>query len=170
MMTTPQPHVTTPVTLSRRYPAAPMVGTAAVVFDAAGRVLLVRRARPPRAGQWGLPGGLLDLGERLVDGVRREVREECDVEIDVRELVAAFEPIFWDDDGRLEYHYVVLDYWAELRNGEAHAGDDAADTAWANPDELEPYALSKDTANVVARACAMRLAAKDLPGPHHEIT
>ena len=69
-------HATRPVTLNRRYPEAPLVGVAAVIFDRAGRVLLVKRGRPPRAGTWGLPGGLLDLGERLVDGVRREVREE----------------------------------------------------------------------------------------------
>lgn len=149
-------HGTRPVTLDRRYPAAPMVGTAAIVFDSEGRILLIRRGRPPRAGQWGLPGGLLDLGERLVDGVRREVREECGIEIEVRELVAAFEPIYWDDEGRLEYHYVVLDYWATLVGGEAHAGDDAADIAWAQPDALATYALAPDTAAVVARACALR--------------
>lgn len=157
---TSEPHPpSTPVTLSRRYPAAPLVGTAAIVFGDSGRVLLIRRGHAPNKGAWGLPGGLLDLGESLVDGVRREIREECAIEIDVRDLVAAFEPRVWDNEGRLEYHYVVLDYWAELRTGDAHAGDDAAEIAWANPDDLADYGLSTDTANVIARACVMRRAA-----------
>ncbi|MEZ4559502.1 MAG: NUDIX domain-containing protein [Caldilineaceae bacterium] len=83
------------------------------------------RGQPPRQGQWGLPGGLLDLGERLETGVRREVREECGIEIEVMDLVAAFEPIQRDDAGRVEYHYVVLDYWARHVSGTAVAADDA---------------------------------------------
>ena len=142
-------HATRPVTLNRRYPEAPLVGVAAVIFDRAGRVLLVKRGRPPRAGTWGLPGGLLDLGERLVDGVRREVREECGVEIEVGGLLAAFEPMQWDDEGRLEYHYVVLDYWARLVSGEAAASDDAAALAWVRREELDRYTLSADTRAVV---------------------
>lgn len=142
-------HSTKPVTLSRRYPEAPLVGVAAAVFDDTGCVLLVKRGRPPRAGTWGLPGGLLDLGERLVDGVRREVSEECGVEIEVGGLLAAFEPIQWDDEGRVEYHYVVLDYWARLVSGEAAAHDDADDLAWVRHDELDRYTLSADTRAVV---------------------
>ncbi len=104
-----------PVTLSRRYPAAPLVGVAAAVFDATGRVLLVQRGRPPAAGSWGLPGGLLDLGEKLADGARREVREECGIEIAVGSVVGVFEPLQFDDQGRIEYHYVVVDFWASRR-------------------------------------------------------
>ena len=157
-------HATRPVTLSRRYPEAPLVGVAAVIFDAQGHVLLVKRGRPPRAGAWGLPGGLLDLGERLVDGVRREVSEECGIEIEVGELLAAFEPIQWDDAGQVEYHYVVLDYWARLVSGEAAASDDAAALAWVQQAELDRYPLSADTRAVVemgfARA-AQKQASRD---------
>ena len=140
------------VTVSRRYPAAPLVGVAAVVFNAAGQALLVKRGHPPRQGAWGLPGGLLDLGERLVDGVRREVREECGVEIQVRDLVAAFEPIQRDEAGRVEYHYVVLDYWATLVSGEPVARDDAAAVAWVGPEEWAEYELAADTLAVVKEA------------------
>ncbi len=145
-------HATEPVQLPRRYPPAPLVGVAAAVFNDTGAVLLVQRGRPPRAGQWGLPGGLLDLGERLIDGVCREVREECAIEIDVCDLVAAFEPIQHDDDGRIEYHYVVLDYWARCVSGTAVAQDDAQAVAWAQPDELEAFDLNPDTAGVIATA------------------
>jgi ADP-ribose pyrophosphatase YjhB (NUDIX family) len=125
---------------------------AAVIFDGDGRVLLVKRGRPPREGTWGLPGGLLDLGERLEDGVKREVREECGVEIEVGGLVAAFEPMQWDEAGRLEYHYVVLDYWARLTGGDAAASDDAAALAWVRRDELDAYTLSADTRSVIEAA------------------
>ncbi|MCB9161202.1 MAG: NUDIX domain-containing protein [Caldilineaceae bacterium] len=142
--------------IPRRYPPVPLVGVAAAVFDATGHVLLVQRGQPPRQGQWGLPGGLLDLGERLETGVRREVREECGIEIEVMDLVAAFEPIQRDDAGRVEYHYVVLDYWARHVSGTAVAADDAAALAWVTQDGLDAFHLSADTADVVRKAFAMR--------------
>jgi ADP-ribose pyrophosphatase YjhB (NUDIX family) len=151
---------THPVVLNRRYPPAPLVGVAAVVFNAAGEVLLVQRAAPPRQGQWGLPGGLLDLGERLRDGVRREVQEECGIQIEVGDVVGAFEPIQRDAEGRVEYHYVVIDFWARHISGEAVAADDAAAVAWANPDALAEFALSPDTHAVVLEAHAAWCAAE----------
>jgi 8-oxo-dGTP diphosphatase len=153
-----QSNASQPVSIPRRYPPMPLIGVAAAVFDDAGRVLLVQRGQPPRQGQWGLPGGLLDLGERLVDGVRREVWEECGIDIEVVDLVAAFEPIQHDVDGRVEYHYVVLDYWARHVHGQAVAADDAAAVAWVAMDALDAYALSTDTANVVHAAFARRQA------------
>lgn len=143
---------TTPVTVARRYPAAPLVGVAAVIFNDQDQVLLVKRGRPPRRGQWGLPGGLLDLGERLIDGVRREVWEECAIEIEVIDLVAAFEPIQVDADQQIEYHYVVLDYLARHVRGTPVARDDADDLVWADPTDLTAFALSADTAAVIAKA------------------
>lgn len=141
-----------PVKARRRYPDAPLVGVGVAVFDDAGRVLLARRGNPPRAGQWGLPGGLVDLGERLVDAARREVREECAIEIEIGGIVGTFEPIERDADGRIEYHYVVIDYWARLRSGIAQAQDDAAAISWAAMDELDRYALSADTRGVIVNA------------------
>ncbi len=144
--------VTRKVTLNRRYPEAPLVGTAATVFDADGRVLLVQRGHAPRKGHWGLPGGLLDLGERLEEGVRREVREECAIEINVGGIVTTYESLNWDDDGGLEYHYIVIEYWATLHSGEACAADDAAALAWADYAVLDDYALSPETLNVIRLA------------------
>ena len=122
---------TTPITVPRRYPPAPLVGVGVVVFNAAGQALLVKRGRPPRAGQWSLPGGLIDVGEKLVEAARREVREECAIEIEIGDFVAVFEPIERDDEDRVEYHYVVLDYWARHVSGEPVAQDDAAAVTWA---------------------------------------
>lgn len=143
---------TTPVTLRRRYPDAPLVGVAAVVFDPRGQVLLVKRGRPPRVGQWGLPGGLLDLGERLVDGARREVREECGIEIEIAGIAGAFDPIERDADGRVEYHYVVVDFWARYLSGEPRAQDDADDLAWVELADLEQYPMPPETRRVIRDA------------------
>lgn len=143
-----------PVTARRRYPEAPLVGVAAVVIDAGGRVLLVKRGRPPRAGSWGLPGGLLDLGERLRDGARREVLEETGVEAEIRDVVGTFEPLEFDSDGRVEYHYVVIDFWAQYICGDPSAQDDADDVTWAAAHDLDRFDLSPETRGVVESALA----------------
>lgn len=138
--------------IRRRYPTAPLVGVGAAVFNRQGQVLLVKRGRPPRAGQWGLPGGLLELGERLADGVRREVREECGIEIDVGDVVDTFEPIERDAQGRVEYHYVVIDFWATYRSGVPQAQDDAAELAWFDVGALDQYAVAPETRSVILKA------------------
>jgi ADP-ribose pyrophosphatase YjhB (NUDIX family) len=146
------PPATQPVSAPRRYPSAPLVGVAAVVFDVRGQVLLVQRGREPSRGAWGLPGGLIDIGEALVDAVRREVLEETGLDVEVRDLLAAFEPIIRDSEGRVEYHYVVLDYWALARSGEAAPSDDAAAVAWVDARDaaaLASYRLAPETARVV---------------------
>lgn len=141
--------------IRRRYPDAPLVGVAAAVFDVTGRVLLVQRGRPPRAGSWGLPGGRLEVGETLVAGVQRELREECGVEIAVGAVAGVFEPITRDDAGRVEYHYVVVDFWARWVSGEAQAQDDAAAIAWVALDALDAYDLLPDSRRVIEQAHAM---------------
>jgi ADP-ribose pyrophosphatase YjhB (NUDIX family) len=124
------------------------------VFNEAGQVLLVQRGRPPRQGQWGLPGGLIDLGERLADAARREVWEECGIEVAIGELVTAFEPIERDEEGRVEYHYVVLDYWADHVRGEPVAQDDAAAVQWVDLENLAQLPISATTQDVIRRAHA----------------
>jgi ADP-ribose pyrophosphatase YjhB (NUDIX family) len=145
-------HKPTPITVSRRYPPAPLVGVGVAVFNDAGQVLLVKRGRPPRAGQWSLPGGLLDLGERLAAGARREVWEECAIEVEIGTLVATFEPIEWDTEGRVEYHYVVIDFWAKYLRGEAKAQDDAAEVAWVDVGALATLSLNPETVTVIQKA------------------
>lgn len=145
---------THPISVPRRYPPCPLVGVGVAVFNQAGQVLLVKRGRPPRQGQWGLPGGLIDLGERLEDAARREVREECGIEVAIGELVAAFEPIELDDQGRVEYHYVVLDYWAHHLGGEPVAHDDAAAVRWVDLEGLAQLPVNETTQEVIRRAHA----------------
>lgn len=143
------------MSIQREYPTAPLVGTAAAVFNDRGEVLLVQRGKPPNVGQWGLPGGLIDVGERLVDGAAREVREECGVAVEIRDLVGVFEPIIHDADDRVRYHYVVVDYWARYLSGEVRANDDAADARWVAMERLDEFEMYGESRVVVRRAYAL---------------
>jgi 8-oxo-dGTP diphosphatase len=135
----------------RLYPRRPMVGVGAVVWRA-GTVLLERRGQPPAQGSWALPGGLVDVGERLEEAVRREVREECGIDVTVGPLLGVFEPIQRDADGRIRYHYVVIDFLATYAGGDLVVGDDAADLRWAGADELDGYPLLPATRDMIERA------------------
>ena len=95
---------------------------------------------------------LIDLGEKLVDAAHREVREECAVEIEIGGFIATFEPIERDAEGRIEYHYVVIDFWARHVSGEPVAQDDAAAVAWVETDALAALSLSSDTHAVILKA------------------
>lgn len=148
-----------PIRAERRYPNAPLVGVGVVVFNAQGEVLLAKRGNPPRQGEWSLPGGLIDLGEKLADAAIREVWEECAIEIAIGGLIAPFEPIVLDEDGRIEYHYVILDFWAKHLRGEAVAQDDAAAVAWIAMNELDDYGLRRDTRKMIEDGHALWLAA-----------
>src|SRR5271157_469533 len=104
--------------MKRDYPEQPLIGVGAVIVSA-GRVLLVRRNTEPLRGEWSVPGGLLELGERLRDGVRREALEETGLEVEPGEVLDVFDSIFTDDLGRTEYHYVLVDYLCRPISGQA---------------------------------------------------
>jgi ADP-ribose pyrophosphatase YjhB (NUDIX family) len=136
----------------RRYPDRPVVGVGAVVLTVDARVVLVRRAQPPREGEWSLPGGVLEIGEPLTVGVAREVREETGLDVDVGPLIDTFEHVSHDADGRVQYHYVVLDYLCRVRGGVARASTDVSDVALADPRDLTSYDLRPETLAVVLKA------------------
>lgn len=140
--------------MSREYPEHPIVGVAAIVLRD-GQVLLVQRGREPAKGLWGLPGGMLELGETLAEGVRREVWEECGVVIEVGPLVAVFEPRLHDDAGRLRFHYVVLDYLARYVGGAVRARDDAADARWIDLAALDSLPMQTETRAIIRQGAAL---------------
>lgn len=122
----------TPV-IAREYPQAPIVGVGAVIFDRE-RVLLVRRGQEPLRGQWSLPGGAVELGETLQDAIAREVREETGLAIRPRGIVKTFERIDRQPDGRIRFHYVLIDYLCELENlsgqTQPQAATDVTEVQW----------------------------------------
>jgi 8-oxo-dGTP diphosphatase len=140
--------------LERTYPSRPLVGVGAVIWDGQ-RVLLERRGQPPSQDAWAIPGGLIETGETTAEAVRREVREECGIEIEVGPLVGLFEPIEHDAAGRVRYHYVVLDFLAYFVSGDLRCGDDAAEVRWVTPTDLPAYHLAPATADMIRRGLAM---------------
>jgi len=138
--------------LRREYPDRPLVGVGAVVVREDGYVLLVRRRQPPRAGEWSLPGGLVELGESLDEAVRREVREECGIEVQVGPLVGVFQPIERDTTGAIRFHYIVLDYLACYTGGILRIASDVNDAIWVSPDQLDQYQLRPETVEMIHRA------------------
>jgi 8-oxo-dGTP diphosphatase len=142
------------VTSKREYPDRPLVGVGGVVIEG-GRTLLIKRGGPPLEGQWSIPGGMLELGETLKDGVYRELLEETGLTVRVGELVEVFERIFPDERGRIRYHFVIHDFLCEVAGGEARAASDVTDVAWATRDELGAYGLTETATRVLLRAFAM---------------
>jgi 8-oxo-dGTP diphosphatase len=146
---------------SREYPERPVVGVGGVVISE-GRVLLVRRGAPPLEGEWSIPGGMLETGETVLEGVRRELMEETGVEVRVHDLIEVFERISLDDGGKARYHYVVLDYFCEAIRGDACAASDAAEIAWVHEDRLGEYALSSAAQRVIQKAFGMARERKEM--------
>ena len=128
--------------MSRLYPSKPVVGVGAVIV-CDGEVLLVRRAHPPLEGEWSIPGGGLELGEKLREGVAREVLEETGLDVQVGPLIDVVDSIFLDQDGRPKYHYVLIDYLCHPRSGTPVAASDASELRWAGPRNWPPSASSR---------------------------
>jgi ADP-ribose pyrophosphatase YjhB (NUDIX family) len=141
-----------------RYPSRPVAAVGVVVLreDAERcRVLLVKRGKEPRAGQWSIPGGRQQLGEKLEEAARREVREETGLAIRDLQLLEVVDSIMRDASGRVEYHYSLIDFSARWRAGEAAPGSDAVEVRWVDPDELDAFGLWKETRRLIERALAL---------------
>ncbi len=139
--------------MKRDYPEHPVIGVGAVIVHA-GRVLLVRRDSEPLRGEWSVPGGMLELGETLRDGIRREVQEETGMDVEVGEVLDVFDSIFTDALGRTQYHYVLIDYLCKPLSGEAHAASDVSDVRWVSAEALPAMALRASIEQVVKKGLA----------------
>jgi ADP-ribose pyrophosphatase YjhB (NUDIX family) len=142
--------------VSRRYPAAPLLGVGAVVFRG-GEVLLIERGNEPLKGWWTLPGGLVEAGERLENAVRREVMEETGLRVTPRAVAAVFERIMPDEDGRTEFHYVIIDYLCDYESGTLTAASDVANAEWVPLDALGSRKMAPGTPPVIREALALRM-------------
>jgi mutator protein MutT len=140
--------------MDRLFPERPIIGVGAVILDD-DRVLLVRRGHAPLKGEWSLPGGAVELGETLVEALVREVREETGLEIRVRSVVEVVDRVHRATDGRIEYHFVIVDYLCTPLGGRLTPSSDAADACWARVGDLAPYRLAAPAADVIAKAAHM---------------
>ena len=143
--------------MKREYPERPVIGVGAVIV-AGGRVLLVRRDTDPLRGEWSVPGGVLELGEKLRHGVRREALEETGVVVEPVEVLDVFDSIFTDGLGRTQYHYVLIDYLCRPISGEARPGSDVSDVRWVAAEALPAMGLREVTEQVVRKGLALAMA------------
>ena len=136
------------------HPDHPVVGVGAVALDG-DCVLLVKRGHEPLKGEWSLPGGAVELGETLEAAVAREVREETDLDVAVGPIVDVLDRLHRDPDGRVRYHYVLVDFLCHVRSGTLAPGSDADDAVWARLDELARFSLTDTTVRVIQKALAL---------------
>lgn len=127
-----------PESFNREYPQRPIVTAVACVFRE-DKVLLIKRAQEPSKGRWSVPSGAIELGEKIFDAVRREVREECGIEIEVVKVVNVADSIVPDEAGRVWFHYVRIYILARYLSGEAHPGSDALEVCWVVREELDKF-------------------------------
>jgi 8-oxo-dGTP diphosphatase len=145
----------------RRYPDRPFAGIGGIIVHD-GRVVLVKRRFEPLAGQWSIPGGAVEAGETLEDCVVREMSEETGFVVEVGPVVEVLDRITRDDEGRVVYHFVLIDYLCRPVGGELRAGSDVAEAVLAEPYELAQYELTEKALAVIERALEM---ARDMPPP-----
>ncbi len=139
---------------SRAYPDRPLVGVGAVIW-VDGKVVLIRRRHEPLVGQWSIPGGTLKVGETLAAGVAREVLEETSLEVEVGPVIDVFDRIVRDEDGRVRFHFVLVDYLCRPTGGRLRAASDALDVVLADPRALDKYELAPETVEVISYAADM---------------
>ena len=154
---------------SREYPERPVVGIGGVIVDR-GRTLLIRRGSEPLRGEWSIPGGTLELGESLEEGVARELLEETGITVRVIELIEVFDRIYAEDgtiaaqvQKKPRFHYVIADYLCERVGGEPRAGSDVTDVALAGEEELGKYHLTETATRILKKAFAMDRSRRKAP-------
>ncbi|HUI50647.1 MAG TPA: NUDIX hydrolase [Terriglobales bacterium] len=147
--------------MAREYPDRPVVGVGGVLIED-GRTLLIKRGSEPLLGQWSIPGGTLELGESLEEGVAREMLEETGLEVRVLDMIEVFDRIFLEPEAKLvdgkprpKYHFVIVDYLCERLNGTAQAGSDVTDLVFASEAELVKFHLTPTAMRVLKHAFAL---------------
>lgn len=136
----------------REEPREIILGVAAVIWNANGEVLLIRRRKAPRRGEWSLPGGKVEFGESLVEAVLREVKEETGLEVEILGLIDIVESIRDASAGSPDNHFVLVDFGARVVSGVARAGSDAADARWFPYEELQGLGVWSEMQRIIAQS------------------
>jgi ADP-ribose pyrophosphatase YjhB (NUDIX family) len=133
---------------NREYPERPLIGVGAIIVDD-GEVVLIKRGHPPLEGEWSIPGGVLEVGETMREGVIREAREETGLVVEPLELLGVYDRVQRDERGQVLYHYVLVDFLCLPVAGELKAAGDAADAGWFSPEDAAGLSLPPDTREVL---------------------
>jgi 8-oxo-dGTP diphosphatase len=141
--------------MSREYPDYPRIGVGAVILHE-DKILLVRRGKSPSFGKWTLPGGLVELGETTTEAIAREIVEECGIKIRVVDVAGVITRVVRDDDDRIRYHYVLVDYLAYPDSMDVVAGSDAAEAEWFEIERLTDLDTTPGLLDMIRRAEALR--------------
>jgi 8-oxo-dGTP diphosphatase len=139
--------------MQREYPRQPLVGVGAVIVEK-GRVLLIKRGKPPLLGEWSIPGGMLELGESLREGAEREALEETGLVVRAGDLLGVFDRIVPDETQRTLYHYVLIDFLCKIISGNVLAAGDASDARWFTLADLSDLSLPGETLKVLEMGIA----------------
>jgi ADP-ribose pyrophosphatase len=137
--------------MHREYPSRPIPSVGVIVFKS-DEVLLVMRGQEPSKGKWSIPGGVVELGEPIREAARREVLEECGVEVKVGDVVDVLDSILRDEEGRVQYHYVLVDLVASYVKGELGVGSDIEDARWVREEQVASFDMTARTPLVIRKA------------------
>lgn len=138
------------MSIKREYPESPLVGVGAIIIQG-DQVALVKRGHPPLQGKWSIPGGVLEIGETLRKAAIREALEETGLTVEPGELLGVFERVLPDEQGRMKYHYVLIDFLCRPVAGKLIAGDDADEVGWFRREDLAPLQLARETEEVILK-------------------
>ncbi len=127
---------------SREYPTRPLVGTGALILQD-GKLLLIRRGAQPGQGKWSIPGGLVELGENVQDAMIRETKEEVGLDVEAVKLMDVFDSVTLDNKGRIQYHFVVVNFLVRIVGGSLKTASDILEVKWVSVEEVEKYDLTK---------------------------
>lgn len=136
--------------MKREFPELPLVGVGAIIIQD-NRVVLVKRAHPPIQGQWSIPGGVLEVGELVREAAIREAREETGLIVEPTDLLGVYDRILRNQEQRVQYHYVLVDFLCRPVGGELQAASDAVEVRWFTREELPPLKLAEDTQDVIEK-------------------
>ena len=134
----------------REYPSHPLVGAGALIHKD-GRVFLLRRRWPPNEGYWAFPGGLVETGESVQEAVLREVKEETGLEVRLESLLDVVTDIHLDEQGRVKYHYILVDYAARPLSLRVTLNDESSSCGWFSPQEIRKIKVSRNTKDCLER-------------------
>jgi len=141
--------------IKREYPDGPVVGVGAVIIID-DKVLLIKRGKEPGYGSWSIPGGAVHLGEKLSHAVEREILEETGLIVRCGEMVKVYEPVIRDQEGKVQFHYVLIDFLCEYVSGEPRPSSDILDAVLVSPAELKKYGLFKATADLIDKCLRIK--------------